>query len=373
MQDRQSTNTTAVILSYLQPVISFFSSPLSTETPKKPQRKRSDFSSNKTASIALPDHPKKVICDIDVSANSDADTFFNTAWNKLCSLFYNQQAPVTKKTICKIPAAGTPIDQDMEKLEHSIRNSQDPAAIDTFLSKKIELCEHEIVEHAERRAQFFFYLLIAVYGKQVIVSKSSTILQHGRGSDEHGTQACHSSILTNVTLEPIPSVWSWFSASSTPSLQNTHLLESLNSTIELPRLVNDFDGHLEGRCQPTRFVKKCLEILNKAAKSELDPLQGMHEFYKVMQEFFIHFEKKYLLKNKSKTPLSFKKIWEYQKKGTFAGATNDTLMVSDDYLRILLFIKKNETIPKQLTHYYKQLQNEIYASVTVKKQKLASK
>lgn len=75
------------------------------------------------------------------------------------------------------------------------------AEIDDLYCQKINLVPELIQEHATRRVDLFFYLMIAVYKKGLyfdLDGKKGTDKQHGSGQDSRGTAGCHSSLITNV-------------------------------------------------------------------------------------------------------------------------------------------------------------------------------
>jgi hypothetical protein len=135
-------------------------------------------------------------------------------------------------------------------------------------------------------------------------------------------------------------------------------------TTELPTVVNDFDGYLEGKYKPSKYVKSCLEILNKASKNEMDVQTGMNEFFKVMNTFFVDFEKRHLKKGAS---AATRQIFEYEKLGTFKAANKDMKSVNEAYIHSMLFIHKPKEValvkqnPKLLAEYYKKRQDEIFS------------
>jgi len=234
---------------------------------------------------------------------------------------------------------------------------------DNLILEKVELLSEEIKEHAARRVDLFFYLLVSVWGKNIIITKDSTLLQHGKGSDEKGTQACHSSLFPNVKFAHPPSSWSWLmKPPPCPTFEGTHFRETLNMTVELPHIVNSFDGRLEGRIKPTAYINNILLILNKVSSNEMQPIEGMNEFLKVMETFFSKTEKKLSKANHAE---AFKKVWSLQKEGTFYAATKGTCIVDNEYLCLMLRLKeadinKARDNPKVFLTYFSKIQEEIF-------------
>lgn len=295
-------------------------------SPKK-HRSRRNYSTNITASLALPE------------------------FREACkSKEKNVKEPILSKLI---------------SLEKERKQLTEPAQIDALLAKEVTLLDEKIKEHAARRVDLFFYLVLAVYEKQVIISKDKTIKQHGKGSKIRGSQACHSSLFPNVQLTTIPSKWQFFKKISAPTLAGTQLDEALNMTVELPNAVNAFDGHLEGRYRPTVYVQSLLNVLNEAASGKKNPQACMDNFFCIMNEFFLDMEKKCFTKKTIDTPITTKKIWEYEQAGTFQAANADKKTVNEDYMHLMLRLTQVEIAslkkkPELISGFYKRIQNEIY-------------
>src|SRR5439155_18158860 len=112
--------------------------------------------------------------------------------------------------------------------------------------------------------------------------------------------------------------------------------DSLNATMELPCIVNAFDGHLEGRGRETIHRKKWLDILNRTAQGKIDPKQAMTEFLQSLNAFFSDFEKRLKRADKTLTyPNAKTAVYKYQKIGTFLAA-NEDFTVSNKYLELML-------------------------------------
>lgn len=292
-------------------------------------------------------------------------------------------------------------DEDLEQRRQCIVDN-----IDDLLLKKVELIPDAIKEHAARRADLFFYLMIAVYKKNVIINKGETNKQHGKGSDARGTHACHSSLFPNLNIDeevvtvkkndaPV-STSNWLPSffSSTPTLPNstsglepnkeytpseilakTYLPDVLNMTMELPSVVNDFDGHLEGRFHFTIDVNECIKILNQVSCGKVDPIEGMTAFYKTMDSFFNHIKREYVIRpqyfNNTKVPYlkAFNKVAEYQREGTFRECGQD-FTVSEEYVYAKLMLHnitrmesiKLRMMPSLMQEYCLKMQKDILES-----------
>lgn len=346
------------------------------EPIKKKHRASTSFLTNRTASIALPS--KTSLCQMDKikkMADSKNSTFTISSFLKQNLL---HDVPPSKQI------------EMLETKCKSLRNQtiKKQSELDKLILQKVELTRAGIKEHAARRVDLFFYLLLTVYKKDVIVTKESTIKQHGRGSKSKGTQACHSSLFPNIKLVPTTQ---WSLLTHDPTLSGTQFEETLNMTVELPNIVNAFDGHLEGRYQPTKYVNECLNILNEVSKGTMSPQEGMSAYFKVMNIFFSGLEKKYFNKNKIEnteqvsklkegpidTPDAFKKVWEYEKEGTFLAA-NEDMTLNKDYLYLMLRLNQTEICkvkksPELLPKYYKRIQEEILSSKSEKSTKTSEK
>jgi hypothetical protein len=311
---------------------------------KKKSRPSTAYKANITASISLEDEKFRTL-----------NTLSTAQYIKT---FFSRTKPA------KYIDDGIDICSELVTLESGInkelenKDTKNPETIEALQVRKIELVKNQIIEHAARRADLFFYLLTAVHGSNVLIEENGGAeKQHGKGSQARGTAACHSFPFANFKVSEKTTL------QHSTLLDNTYLIEALNSTVELPNLSNSFDGHLEGRYQRTSFIKDCMAILNKAAKSEIDPAQGMNEFYEVMDDFFRSFYRKYLVTNK-KTIEDFKAvnlIWQYQKEGTFSGRDVNTHKIDKAYLHMMLKINSYTNI-MPYSYYYTKIQREILES-----------
>lgn len=146
------------------------------------------------------------------------------------------------------------------------------------------LSRDSIIEHANRRVDLFFYTLIAYYQTGIIPTIGHTSLQHGRGrtvlkegSDFNLTQACHSSFTPSLVDETIYQT-NPLGGKNKSLLSGTHLMDSLNSTVELPPFVNKLDDVLESMCR-----QKSLELIGKTSLGSLNPINGLTAFLKMMR------------------------------------------------------------------------------------------
>lgn len=307
-------------------------------------RKRTTFKANNTASLALPDK-------INIQSSK-------------CS--------IDKTEAVKLAAFSESIVERMRQLHLKQLAATSVSEISNIVLEKVELVAPLIKEHASRRVDLFFYLLVALFGTNVMIEKSNTIKQHGGGNNSLGTQACHSSLFPNLKIEPY-SQWSFFTSSKPFSLEGTYFAEALNMTVELPQIVNVFDGMLEGKKKETSYVTDLVKILNAVAMKSLTPLQGMQKFFQIMTRFFDDFETKHTAKTELVNLPGLKKIWEYEKNGTFLGKANYDLTINEGYLFSLLrvFINDKNFIKNTnfLEQRYKLIQNEVLESKPLSKRK----
>jgi hypothetical protein len=247
------------------------------------------------------------------------------------------------------------------------------AEVDKLLLQKIKMLEENIREHAARRVDLFFLLAIAVYKKNVYITKGPTVRQHGIGSKKKtGTAGCHASLFPNPVCQIIPSppanmvsnylTWtlSFFKKSEVkavaliaappaeplPLLAGTYLEDVLNMTTELPVLVNDFDGHMEGKFQASSAVKACLAILNRVSTGAIDPVQALTEYCRIMILFFNHMEynygtkePKYFNHGSVLAPVAFREVMRCEKEGTFRVFDTANVKPLWAYVKMMLGLK----------------------------------
>lgn len=226
-------------------------------------------------------------------------------------------------------------------------------------SELLELSSKNIIEHANRRVDLFFYTLIAYYATNAIPVEAHTLLQHGRGrtlgKDENVTQACHSSLVPSFVDQSMKK------GKRKSLLSNTHFLESLNSTVELPYFVNAFDDFLEEICRPASMA-----ILRKVSVGKLNPIQGLNRFLNFMNTVLsdLHTQatsKDYAsLKYSSLTkhPYVQPKLIDLVIEGTLATTfSTETLMVNREYIELLMRMTLKE---KKLCDLSPEKEVEVY-------------
>lgn len=269
---------------------------------------------------------------------------------KKLELSHSPKSPRTKFNYEDNYTAATSLSVDSNYLNRNKNN----------INKLLKLSETNILEHAARRVDLFFYLLIAYYNSHIIPQEGWTKLQHGRGRqlDDKSviTQACHSSFipaLIDSTLYkdiPVKSFHDRNLNTKDSIICNTHFMDSLNSTMELPKFVNEFDTELE-------TVYDCrlnsLKILAAVSMGEIDPITGLQRFLIMMQETFkiMQNDKRFYKPIFEAPPVLTKDesidlksvLLSLVKKGTFKNKWNDdTQKINDIYIFMLLRLNPHE-------------------------------
>jgi hypothetical protein len=210
----------------------------------------------------------------------------------------------------------------------------------------LDISEENIIEHARRRVELFFYILVAYFQTGNIPEHGHVSMQFGRGRNSHLgvniTQACHSSLFGSLKDE----------GKAKNLLEGTHLSHSLNSTVELPAFVNKFDDAIENEyhCR-----EEGLQIIKKVSSGSIDPIQGLTEFFKLMERAFdnirnLNVMKKhhdpYLCKQSPEEPIMLKyRIVQLVEQGTFAKKWNKDKQIPEQaYIDMLLRIPNGESI-----------------------------
>lgn len=201
-----------------------------------------------------------------------------------------------------------------------------------------------VVEHAARRVDLFFYTLIAYYKTKMTVVQGHTELQHGKGrtfNHKNLTQACHSSFFPSLVDESIKKNAKEQNSEIKKSLLfNTHFMDSLNSTMELPPFVNKLDDDLENHflCRT-----KSLQIIDQVSQGKLNPVEGLNEFLKMMGQVFKQLDiEKFILHDSIPRDIKSELI-DLVKKGTFGIKwSEEKQSVSTGYVDLLLRLRTEE-------------------------------
>lgn len=284
------------------------------------------------------------------------------------------------------------IDELIAALSQTFKRAKDHHQKEAVLLAQIELLEYQIKEHAARRIDLIFYLMMAMYDREVVAEKIHTNKQHGEGTKKMGLEGCHSCLFPSVRLykpsngflsDLATSAYDRITSNTFEDIMTRHLGESFNMTAEMISLVNDFDQFVEGHSIQGQVVKSILEICNKVSDKKLDPMEGMSDVLAVFRDFFQRFEEEHLSskpspKSKEKKPkdpkvkrdkeIKFKqamrKIMEYEAVGTF-DAANAAGKIDPDYIYLLLRLRPEEIAkvkqdPSELKKYYLRMRKEIY-------------
>lgn len=286
------------------------------------------------------------------------------------SIALNQQLAKYEDEIKQLFANKKLVDTEISALKEK-KADIDPALIkrqlsflemiDDILVKKVLLTAEMIREHATKRGDLFLLLGVAVYKKQVNITKGPTVRQHGVGSKITGTAACHASLIPNPIITPLETqpavqITSWFTRfykaiTTEPqkpfSIADRYIMDEMNVTTELVKVVNDFDGHMEGKYDKSNAVKECIAILNRCAKGEINPIELFHEYANVMKLFFHHMEYRYVLPepryfNHGEVPFpkAFKLVWQFEKEGTMRALNPENMQPLWEYLSMMLGIQQ---------------------------------
>lgn len=233
------------------------------------------------------------------------------------------------------------------------RNEKNPEEL-------IDISKNLIREHAARRVDLYFYTLIAYYKSGKLPERGHTVLQHGRGrnsSDMNITQGCHSSFFGGFVDNP---------GEPKSILSDTHFLDSLNMTVELPFFVNKLDDELEVPCE---CRKKGIDILHRVSLGELNPIQGLGEFLRMMESTFDYLRKNADLPARrysansieppyNLTPSLKRYLIDLEKVGTLKNKwSHETKSVQEEYVELLLRLTPEE---KLLAKTSKEIKDKIY-------------
>lgn len=216
-------------------------------------------------------------------------------------------------------------------------------------SALLTLSVDNLLEHANRRVDLFFYTLIAYYKSELIPVRGRTSLQHGRGrhvrDDRSITEACHSSFTPSLVDSTI-----YQNAPSKKKrkglLCGTHLMDNLNATVELPSFVNDLDDVLEKMCG-----NQCFAILRNVSLGAINPIEGLNQFLKEIQTALLNIKKQVetnqcsnLVRHSFVGKKEFNcKFIDLVLRGTLKTTfSQENQCVSDDYLQMLLIMTQQE-------------------------------
>lgn len=209
------------------------------------------------------------------------------------------------------------------------------------IADQVRYLEDFIVEHAERRLDAFFALLLAYDGSGMGLEITPPLEQKAHGNKALNLEAAHDSIITGVTDTNIEgdSPMKLRSGKKVPGRKCSKLSlysSVLSATVELPVCVNDFDRMLEGKIdRPSELRKKAMEILNEVSKGCYSPIEGMQrflvEFHKTLLELkeSKESEESYIKKATARSPSEARElILSY----IYKGSLRDKLVIATGYL-----------------------------------------
>ncbi|VEG91132.1 hypothetical protein [Legionella spiritensis] len=223
----------------------------------------------------------------------------------------------------------------------------------------LAISRKNLIEHANRRVDLFFYTLIAYYKTGLVPMNGKTDLQHGRGRPAwrfgNITEACHSSLTPSLLDNTI---FQTGRRKHKSLIDGTHFMDSLNATVELPPFLNHFDDVLENSCR-----QQCLEILGNASLGKITPIEGLNIFLNMMSDTLNNL--KIQVDNPDSNALLRhsligdgtinKKIIDLVLSGTLDSTfLNDTRTVSDAYLQLLLRVTPDEKKLCQVDEHSKE-------------------
>ena len=237
--------------------------------------------------------------------------------------------------------SGKPNMQMVQGLEPSIERSlaltvaiyQNLAKLD--ITAQVLYLEHFIVEHAERRLDAFFALLLAYDGSGMKLEVTGPLDQKAHGNKALRLEAAHDSIIAGITDIDIEgdSPMKLRSGKKVPgrTCSKLDLYSSvLSATIELPACVNDFDNMLEGKIgSPSLLRKEAMAILNQVSQGRYSPIEGMRLFLIQFHQTLLALQKSYIKELTAYSPSAARElIWNY----TYKGSLRDKLVVATKFL-----------------------------------------
>lgn len=233
-------------------------------------------------------------------------------------------------------------------------------------SQLLALSKKNIIEHAARRVDLFFYTLVAYYQTGLNPVRGKTYWQHGVGRNslkKSITQACHSSFFgsfqdgTFVCRDGL--------------LSNTHFLQSLNATMELPWFVNKLDDEFENTA---KCRESSIQILQRVSKGKINPVQGLEAFLSLMSDVLFKLENGKKVDAESRVYLDRKRdhltredkltLLSWVKGGTLKNHWDAALKKPNkDYIRMLLRMPVSQAFnDKNVLHCTSAMQQEILSS-----------
>ena len=219
-----------------------------------------------------------------------------------------------------------------------------------FVDELVENTQLYIIEHAERRVELLFYLLVAYY-KTGFEVELGTIRPDQDGAALSGlnkTDAAHSGLLNNVTDSVDEN------NTKVSRFRNTHFFKNtLCSTVEVPIGVNrSLDCHLEGDyTNPSSLRKSFMYMINSSSKGQRTPITCLSQAFFAFKREFDSTEKSSFMQQKREhsDPASRRRMLELTRLGTFKGKFDCTKKeISPEYVDMLLRLRPEQKCEKQL-------------------------
>lgn len=177
------------------------------------------------------------------------------------------------------------------------------------------------VEHAARRVDLFFYLLVYYYKQPpTVITIGDTYLQFGQGVGGI-TQAAHSAPLPSLidgTQSYGHDTYSGGDSKEAWSLADKTFAEILNSTVELPTWFNHFDNHYVEKY----LREKAVLFLNQVSQKKITPVEALTHFFLFMEAHLVGIKRKYLENSEAQeqSPTEVRiTVYEAEWEGTFSG------------------------------------------------------
>ncbi len=147
----------------------------------------------------------------------------------------------------------------------------------------VERYEEAMEQHVERRVAIFFQKLVACYrtglrfeiGQTQAQGESAPALkgyEDGKLKKLSVRNAAHSSTIPSlIAYKPGDPQGFHF-------MRGTDLYRISNSTIAMPRAINEADIAIDGRAKSSQLREKSLKLLNQASEGEINPEEGVTQF-----------------------------------------------------------------------------------------------
>jgi len=160
--------------------------------------------------------------------------------------------------------------------------------------KLVEHYADSMEHHIEKRVAIFFQQLVACYQTKLHFEIGKTLNQGESApaltASKNGTvrklcprNAAHSSTIPCL-IAYRGSEWDAYQRGELDALEEfvylkgSHIYGLCNSTIEMPRAINEADIAIDGNSEGSALRTKSLALLNKAAQGDLTPVKGLKNF-----------------------------------------------------------------------------------------------